>query len=79
MKGLELASEVSTKETYECGDGKYKVALIDYGVKKNIIRCLTERGCTVKVFPFDVSLEEITGYSPDGIMLSNGPGDPSPL
>jgi len=79
MKGLELASEVSTKETYECGNGKYKVALIDYGVKKNIIRCLTERGCTVKVFPFDVSLEEITGYSPDGIMLSNGPGDPSPL
>ena len=45
-------------------------------LKKNIIRCLTERDCKVKVFPFDVSLEEITAYSPDGVMLSNGPGDP---
>ena len=79
MKGLELASIVSTKETYEVGNGKYKVALIDFGVKKNIIRCLNERDCMVKVFPFDVSLEDVKSFNPDGILLSNGPGDPEPL
>ena len=79
MKGLELASKVSVQESYEIGEGPIKVALIDYGVKKNIIRCLNERGCKVKVFPYDVSLEQITNYEPDGIMLSNGPGDPEPL
>jgi carbamoyl-phosphate synthase small subunit len=79
MKGLELASKVSTKETYEVGNGKYKVALIDFGVKKNIIRCLNERDCMVKVFPFDVSLEDVKSFNPDGILLSNGPGDPEPL
>jgi carbamoyl-phosphate synthase small subunit len=79
MKGLELASEVSTKEKYEFGSGDYKIALIDYGVKKNIIRCLAERGCKVTVFPYDVTYEEIMGFEPDGVMLSNGPGDPEPL
>ena len=79
MKGLELASVVSTKEVYDSGNGENKVALIDFGVKKNIIRCLVERNCTVKVFPYDVSFEEITDFNPDGIMLSNGPGDPEPL
>ena len=79
MKGLGLASEVSTNEKYEYGNGDYKVALIDYGVKKNIIRCLSERGCKVTVFPYDVTFEEIMEFEPDGIMLSNGPGDPEPL
>jgi carbamoyl-phosphate synthase small subunit len=79
MKGLELASKVSTKETYEVGNGKYKVALIDFGVKKNIIRCLNERDCMVKVFPFDISLKDVKSFNPDGILLSNGPGDPEPL
>ena len=79
MKGLELASKVSTKESYTEGNGQYKIALIDYGVKKNIIRCLVERDCTVKVFPYNVSLSEIEAFGPDGIMLSNGPGDPEPL
>lgn len=58
------------------GDGDVKVALMDYGVKNNIIRSLVKRGCTVKRFPYDTSFEDIKAFSPDGIMLSNGPGDP---
>lgn len=79
MKGLELASAVSTSEKYEHGEGSHKIALIDYGVKKNIIRCLVERGCKVTVFPYNVSYDEIMAFEPDGVMLSNGPGDPEPL
>ncbi|MEN8927272.1 MAG: glutamine-hydrolyzing carbamoyl-phosphate synthase small subunit [Flavobacteriales bacterium] len=81
MNGLELASKVSTKETFFVGDesSPLRVALLDYGVKKNIIRCLTDRGCYVKVFPFNSSAEEIRAWNPDGIMLSNGPGDPSAM
>lgn len=58
------------------GDG-YKVALMDFGAKKNIARCLNERGCEVTVYPAGTSAEEILAAAPDGIMLSNGPGDPS--
>lgn len=80
MKGLELASKVSTKEKYVVGNGNtFRIALIDYGVKQNIIRSLVERNCEVTVFPYNVSLEEIEKMQPDGIMLSNGPGDPEPL
>jgi carbamoyl-phosphate synthase small subunit len=81
MSGMELSSKVSTKDTYISGDqnGPYKVALIDFGVKKNIIRCLTDRGCLVKVFPMNVSLDELNSFQPDGYMLSNGPGDPSAM
>jgi carbamoyl-phosphate synthase small subunit len=81
MAGLELSSFVATKEAYEKipDNPLYKVALIDFGVKQNIINCLLERGCHVKVFPMDVSLTEIKSFNPDGIMLSNGPGDPSAM
>lgn len=79
MKGLGLAENVSCEIPYEEGQGSYRVAVLDYGVKKNIIRCLVERGCKVKVFPYDSSFEQIMEYNPDGIMLSNGPGDPEPL
>ncbi|MCI1952668.1 MAG: carbamoyl phosphate synthase small subunit [Clostridiales bacterium] len=58
------------------GDGSVKIALMDYGVKGNIIRCLTERGATVKCFPWDASYDEVKAWKPDGIMLTNGPGDP---
>lgn len=79
IERFELRSYVPTvsdwsKKVY--GDGKIKIALIDYGVKQNIIRCLVKRGCTVQCFPYDVTFEEIKAYQPDGIMLSNGPGDP---
>ena len=57
------------------GDG-YKVAVIDLGVKKNIVRCLLERGCLVTVYPAETPAEEIIADAPDGIMLTNGPGDP---
>ena len=56
---------------------KFKVALIDYGAKANIVRCLQKRGCTVETFPYDTPAENIIEASPDGIMLSNGPGDPA--
>jgi carbamoyl-phosphate synthase small subunit len=83
MKGLELSSRVSTKESYishsTSGESKLKVALLDLGVKRNIIRCLNERGCEVKVFPMHSSLEEMKAYGPNGFMLSNGPGDPAAM
>lgn len=81
MDGLELASKVSTEEAYSCGNSgvKFKVALLDIGVKKSIITCLVDRGCYVKVFPMNTSFEEIMDFGPDGVMLSNGPGDPAPL
>jgi carbamoyl-phosphate synthase small subunit len=79
MAGLELSSRVSTKEAYTAGDpaADLKVAVIDYGVKKNIVRCLVERGCFVKVFPMQATAEDILAWEPNGIMVSNGPGDPS--
>lgn len=83
MNGLELSSKVATTEAYdvlpENKEAKYKVALLDFGVKKNIIRCLTDRGCHVRVFPLSASLNEINAFNPDGYMLSNGPGDPSAM
>lgn len=81
MEGLELSSKVVSKEVYYAGDenADLKVALIDYGTKKNITRSLTERACYVKVFPFTTSNEEVLAWNPDGIMLSNGPGDPAAM
>lgn len=78
MAGLELSSKVSTKVAYTSGDysAMRKVAVLDLGVKKNIVRCLTERGNFVKVFPMKTSASEILSWAPDGIMISNGPGDP---
>lgn len=73
---IKPVEQVTLKETaHYKGDG-YKVALIDYGLKKNIIRSLLKRGCDVHVFPATVKAEEILAVNPDGIMLSNGPGDP---
>jgi carbamoyl-phosphate synthase small subunit len=81
MDGLELSSKVATKASFTSGDpeANYKVALLDFGVKRNIIRCLTDRSCLVKVFPLHASKEEIMTWQPDGIMMSNGPGDPSAM
>lgn len=81
MDGLELSSKVATKEAFEVNveNAVYKVALLDFGVKKNIISCLVERGCHVKVFPLDATLDELRTFNPDGYMLSNGPGDPSAM
>lgn len=79
MEGLELSSSVSTTEAFEVKpeNPTNRVSLIDFGVKKNIIRCLVDRGCHVKVFPLNSTKEEMDAFQPDGYMLSNGPGDPS--
>jgi carbamoyl-phosphate synthase small subunit len=81
MKGLELASKVSTKESYFYGDenATYKVSALDLGIKTNILRNLAKRDCYIKVFPFDSSYQDLAAFSPDGYFLSNGPGDPEPL
>jgi len=81
MEGLELSSKVSTKKSYTVGDDDalYKVALLDLGVKLSIVNQLVERGCQVKVFPMDATLNDLKSFDIDGIMLSNGPGDPSAM
>lgn len=68
---------VDKKETNLAKDGKFNVALLDYGYKKNILRSLLKRGCNVTVYPGLTPAKEIIDDNPDGIMLSNGPGDPS--
>ena len=85
-----VVAEVSTREVLEFGPGSptsaacscaegetLHVVLIDYGAKRNIIRCLVKRGCRVTVVPHDTPAEEILALKPDGVMLSNGPGDPA--
>ena len=81
MNGLELASKVSTKEPYFFGNenATYRIAALDIGIKKNILRNLAERDVYVKVFPFDATYEDLSSWNPDGYFLSNGPGDPQPL
>jgi carbamoyl-phosphate synthase small subunit len=81
MEGLELSSLVSTHEPYFFGDekAKYKLAVIDYGCKTNILRNFAERDCYCKVFNAKSSFEEIQEFNPDGYFLSNGPGDPAAM
>ena len=81
MIGLELASKVSTKEPYFFGnpEATFKISALDIGIKKNILRNLSERDCYIKVFPYDTGFEEMKSFEPDGYFLSNGPGDPEPL
>jgi len=81
MEGLELASKVSTKEPYFVGDenAAYKIAALDIGIKKNILRNLVKRGAYVKVYPYNATFEDLHSWNPDGYFISNGPGDPEPL
>jgi carbamoyl-phosphate synthase small subunit len=81
MDGLELSSEVSTKEPYFYGDenSKHRVAVLDLGVKKNILRNFDNRDVYAKVFPAKSSFEEMEKWSPDGYFISNGPGDPAAM
>jgi len=81
MVGMELASKVSTKESYFYGhpNSKIKIAALDLGVKKNILRNLSERDTYIKVFPYNSSFKEMSEWNPDGYFISNGPGDPEPL
>jgi carbamoyl-phosphate synthase small subunit len=81
MEGLELASRVSTKEPYYFGseNATYKIAALDIGIKKNILRNLAIRDAYIKVFPYNTSFEAMSNWNPDGYFISNGPGDPAPL
>lgn len=82
MAGLELASKVTTETSYELGDAataQFKVAVLDFGCKRNILNNFTDRGCFVKVFPAKTTFEELKAWNPDGYFLSNGPGDPEPM
>ncbi|MDD2541914.1 MAG: glutamine-hydrolyzing carbamoyl-phosphate synthase small subunit [Desulfuromonadaceae bacterium] len=95
MTGLDLASGVSCEKPYHWTEGvwdlgkgypqidpstlKYKVVAYDFGIKYNILRCLVDAGCDVTVVPANFPAEEALAMKPDGIFLSNGPGDPEPL
>lgn len=81
MDGLELASKVSTNSVYEMGDpaAAIRIAVMDYGVKRNILQCMVDRGAYVRVFPAKTSLDEVKQFAPDGYFISNGPGDPAPM
>ncbi len=78
MAGLDLASVVSTREPYAWGNAQhpYHVVAYDYGVKRNILRLFDTHGVRVTVVPGDTPAEEVLGMQPDGVFLSNGPGDP---
>ncbi len=92
LAGMDLAKVVSVKAAYEYTEGewalgkgygkledpKFHVVAFDYGVKRNILRMLVSRGCKVTVLPAQATAEEALSYKPDGIFLSNGPGDPEP-
>ncbi|WP_218240127.1 glutamine-hydrolyzing carbamoyl-phosphate synthase small subunit [Comamonas fluminis] len=92
MKGLDLAKVVTTDKSYawtetewKLGEGygklespKFKVVAYDFGVKKNILRMLAERGCDVTVVPAQTPAKDVLAMNPDGVFLSNGPGDPAP-
>lgn len=81
MKGLELASKVSTTEAYYYGspNATYKISILDLGIKTNILRNFEKRDCFMKVFPHTATFEQLQAFNPDGYFLSNGPGDPEPL
>jgi carbamoyl-phosphate synthase small subunit len=93
LKGMDLAKEVTTKETFawsqgswtltgglpaDSTDAKYHVVAYDFGVKRNILRMLADRGCRLTVVPAQTPAQEVLAMNPDGIFLSNGPGDPEP-
>ena len=81
MSGLELASKVTTKESYELGDenSTIRIAVLDYGVKQHILECMVFRGAFVKVFPAKTTVAELKKFKPSGYFISNGPGDPSAM
>lgn len=81
MDGLELASLVSTQEVYHMGDpnASIRIAVLDFGIKRNIIKCMADRGAYVRVHPAKTSFEEVQQFEPNGYFISNGPGDPASM
>jgi carbamoyl-phosphate synthase small subunit len=92
LKGMDLAKEVSVAEAYAWTEGsldldsdrfatpdaRFHVVALDYGVKTNILRMLADRGCRITVMPAQTPAEDVLALRPDGVFLSNGPGDPAP-
>ena len=92
LKGMDLAKVVSTRERYHwneggidldsgtaaAGGGRFKVVAYDYGIKRNILRMLAQRGCDLTVVPAQTPAAEVLALQPDGVFLANGPGDPAP-
>lgn len=81
MNGLELATTVSTQTAYTLGNdqSQIRIAVLDLGVKQHILSCLVERGAYLKVFNANTTFPELMSFQPNGIFISNGPGDPAPL
>ncbi|MGA9412092.1 MAG: glutamine-hydrolyzing carbamoyl-phosphate synthase small subunit [Roseobacter sp.] len=91
LEGLDLAKEVTCAQSYQWNemrwawpegytaqtDPKYKVVAVDYGAKRNILRCLASAGCDVTVLPASATYDDVMAHNPDGVFLSNGPGDPA--
>ena len=91
LEGMDLAKEVSCRQSYAWSEGlwswgegyevspakRHKVVAVDYGAKRNILRCLADAGCDVTVVPATATAEDILSHNPDGVFLSNGPGDPA--
>lgn len=77
MNGLDLTREVTCDKSYAMGSGNYKVAVLDFGIKQNILNLLSDQGFSLTVYPSDTTAETILKTKPDGIFLSNGPGDPA--
>lgn len=91
LEGMDLAKDVTCAQSYRWDemrwawpdgyprqeDPKHKVVAIDYGAKRNILRCLASAGCDVTVLPATATAEEVLAHNPDGVFLSNGPGDPA--
>jgi carbamoyl-phosphate synthase small subunit len=81
MEGLELSSKVTTPSSYTVGDehAKYRIAALDFGIKKNILRNFENRDCFIKVFPAKTGFAELKEFQPHGYFISNGPGDPATM
>ena len=79
MEGRALVGDVSTREAYTLGRGALEIAVLDYGCKRSLIKRLVAAGARVKVFPHDTSARTVLAVRPDGVLLSNGPGDPAAL
>jgi carbamoyl-phosphate synthase small subunit len=77
LTGQELVPTVAATESYTLPGKGRRVALVDFGAKRNIIRCLRERDCEVTVVPYNITAQEVLSLNPDGVVLSNGPGDPA--
>ena len=91
LEGMDLAKEVTCAQSYRWDemrwswpdgyaqqtDPKHKVVAVDYGAKRNILRCLASTGCDVTVLPASATFEDVMAHNPDGVFLSNGPGDPA--